>query len=241
MPTSHAPLAPIAPILDTFVRDARAVFGDALRSVVLFGSAAEDRLRPSSDLNLLVVLSDFDPHRALELRAPLVVLRAAVDLRVLYLREDELPAAFEHFAVKFADLQRRHRVLFGPDPLIGLEVPREAAIARLRQTLFNTRLRLREQLVTPTDLATANRQLADLAAPLRAAAAELLALEDTAASTAPTLSPRDALVALSGDRLAPISRAREHLDLDRDPIDQALIESIAVVESLLTRAEALTP
>jgi len=37
-----------------------AAFGDSLRSVILYGSGAEGRFRPTSDVNLLIVLSRFD-------------------------------------------------------------------------------------------------------------------------------------------------------------------------------------
>ena len=42
-------------ILDEFVEAARAAFGPDLHSVVLFGSAAEGALRPTSDINLILV------------------------------------------------------------------------------------------------------------------------------------------------------------------------------------------
>ncbi|MDQ6893008.1 MAG: hypothetical protein M3167_10055 [Acidobacteriota bacterium] len=50
--------------LDLFVESARNAFGPELDAVVLDGSGAEGRLRSTSDLNVLVVLSAFDPVRA---------------------------------------------------------------------------------------------------------------------------------------------------------------------------------
>jgi len=43
-------------VLAELVAAARSAFADALVSVVLFGSAAEGRLRPASDVNLLILL-----------------------------------------------------------------------------------------------------------------------------------------------------------------------------------------
>jgi hypothetical protein len=40
----------------TFVAAARQVFRDDLRSVILYGSCAEGRLRPTSDIKLVLVL-----------------------------------------------------------------------------------------------------------------------------------------------------------------------------------------
>jgi hypothetical protein len=52
-----------------FVEAPRDAFGDRLISVVLFGSAAEGRLRPTSDVNVIVVLQAFDHDRAARLSA----------------------------------------------------------------------------------------------------------------------------------------------------------------------------
>ena len=54
----------IVDALESFVASARGTFADDLRCVVLFGSAAEDRLRATSDVNLIVVLRRFDDQCA---------------------------------------------------------------------------------------------------------------------------------------------------------------------------------
>lgn len=229
--------APLEDALRRFVEDARLVFGDALASIVLFGSAAEDRMRATSDVNLLVLLTRFDPEQALAFRAHLTLLRAAVDLRVMYLLGSELTAAGDAFAVKFADVQRRHRVLHGADPFANWTVSRASAIARLRQVLLNTRIRLREQLTVATDAATANRRVAEAAAPLRAAAAELLALE----GVTPVPTPRDALQQVAGESLAAMSRARETMGLSGAEADATVMAMFPVLDQLSARLERLAP
>src|SRR5689334_21092142 len=47
---------PVSQALGSFIDAARAAFGDNLRSLVLFGSAAEGKLRATSDINVLIVL-----------------------------------------------------------------------------------------------------------------------------------------------------------------------------------------
>ena len=47
-----------------------AAFGDDLRSIVLYGSAAEGRLRATSDINVMFVLGRFDEERANQFREP---------------------------------------------------------------------------------------------------------------------------------------------------------------------------
>src|SRR5262245_27605657 len=137
----------IETVLGRFVEEAKAAFGGDLVSVVLYGSAAEDALRRTSDVNVIVVTRRFDPAAAEGLRGGLGLAAAAIRLRAMFLLEGEVADAAAAFAVKFDDVVRRWRVLFGRDPFAGLEVPRAAAIARLRQVSLNLLLRLRNAWV----------------------------------------------------------------------------------------------
>jgi predicted nucleotidyltransferase len=64
-------------VLDAFVSAAQSSFGPDLVSVVLFGSAAEDRMRATSDVNVIVLLRSFDPVKGRSLREPLAQLNRA--------------------------------------------------------------------------------------------------------------------------------------------------------------------
>ncbi len=230
-------------VLDAFVEGAKAAFGADLTSVVLFGSGAEDRLRPTSDLNVIVVLAEFDPAKADALREQARFAGAAARLMPMFVLASELPTAAEAFAVKFADISRRHRVLHGSDPFATLEISREAGIRRLRQVLLNLVLRMRQRYV----LASLRdeqmvRALADAAGPLRAAAAALLELEDGR-----SLPPREALQHLvralgredAETVLSRVSAAREFGAL---PAGEALTTYLALIEiaaALERRAQAL--
>jgi len=47
-------------VLDSFLDSAKQSFGQDLLSVVLYGSAAEGRMRAASDVNLMLVLRQFN-------------------------------------------------------------------------------------------------------------------------------------------------------------------------------------
>jgi hypothetical protein len=185
--------AAVARVLDETVAAAREAFGADLHAVVLFGSAAEGQLRPTSDVNTVFVLQRWDAARAEAFREPLRLAQAAIRLGAMFLVVDEIPAAAGAFAQKFADIGRRRRVLFGPDPFAGLAIPRERLLARLDQVLLNLSLRMRAQYVghggAPERAALI---IADLAGPLRTAAQSLLELEGR-----PAASPKEALRALA--------------------------------------------
>lgn len=181
--------APADRILAEFLAAARESLGDSLRSAVLYGSAAEGKLRPTSDLNLILVLSGFLQEKMDRLREPLRTGYAAARLSVLFLLESEIKTAADAFAVKFSDIGHRHKVLLGSDPFADLKVSRSAHLFRLRQVLFNLILRLRSQYMLRS---LREEQLvllvADAAGPLRSAAFSLLELEGR-----PAASPKEAL------------------------------------------------
>jgi len=170
--------ANVATVLSDFAGKARDVLADDLVSVVLFGSAVEGRLKATSDVNLILVLRTFDPEKLGQLGDLLLAADAAIQLRVMFLLESEIPAAVECFAQKFADILRRHRVIFGRQVFAATQVPRAPEIFRLRQILLNLTLRLREAYVSRGQRAEqVVRVLTEALGPLRAASATLLELE----------------------------------------------------------------
>ena len=228
--------------LAEFVDSAKSALGPDLVSVVLFGSAAEGRLRATSDVNLILVLARFDAARVDALREPLRTARALINLSTMLIVESEITGAAEAFAVKFADIRERHKVLWGKDPFAGLKPSRGAMLVRLQQILLNFVLRTRERyaLVSLREEQLA-QVVADAAGPLRSAAALILELEGK-----PAASPKAALESLAAgidaarwrDALAHLSSAREaHLPPGAaKPTTLALIE---LAQALLARAEKL--
>ncbi len=234
---------PVQRVLEDFVGAASSALGGGLRSIVLYGSGAEGKLRATSDVNVMLVLRDFKPERADGLREPLRTAQAAIRLRAMFLLESEVPEAVESFAQKFADLVRRHRVLYGDDPLAGVKIPRPAEIFRLRQVLLNLTLRLRSMYMSrglrEEQLAAV---VADAAGPLRSCAATLLELEGR-----PAPSPKEALAEVAGalsregtrELLAQISEAREKSVLPAGVAADALLHMIELARYLRERAEKL--
>jgi methyl-accepting chemotaxis protein len=133
----------------------------------------------------MVVLSTFNQVKADKLREPFRMAQAAVQLRSMFILESELQPAMKAFAVKFGDILRRRRVIYGEDPFEGLTVSRNDSIVRLKQTLLNLTLRLRELYI---ERGLREEQLAvviaDMAGPLRSCAATLLELEGRPAKSA---------------------------------------------------------
>jgi len=190
----------LPPTVATILQEFIATLADTmpLESVILFGSAAEGRLRPTSDVNLLVIAQDWTLQQLDAARLPLRSGRAAAGLTVMFLKSGEIDAAVESFAVKFADIKARHRVLLGKSPFDALQITREAALRRVQQVLLNLELRLRERYVVEGDHEERLEQLiSDATGPLRASAATLVHLQDGR-----TLAPKLALEELFASRQA---------------------------------------
>ena len=183
----------VSSIISEFVEAARKSFQDDLISVILFGSAAEDKLRASSDVNVLLVLRNFSMAKADSFCTPMRMAHVAGRVETMFLLESEIADAAEAFAVKFDDIERRRRVLYGVDIFADIKIPRQAMKTRLRQVLLNISLRLRERYA----ISSQNEErlvelLVEMAGPLRASAASLLDLEGQKSS-----SPSEALRSLS--------------------------------------------
>ncbi len=165
---------PIDQPLAEFVQQAQGAFGAQLVAVYLFGSAATGQMRASSDVNLLCVLERFCAREHQGLTEALRLARAVIQLHVMFIEEAELPRAAHCFAQKFADIQRRHRLLWGRDCLANLSIAPSELAQSAQQTLSNFVLRSREQYLLhhqrPEQL---QHLLAQAAAPLRTSAATL--------------------------------------------------------------------
>jgi hypothetical protein len=228
-------------MLTDLVESAAKSLGDDLRSIVLFGSGAEGRLRATSDLNLLVVLKRFDKDRIDAFRESLRVACVAGRASAMFVLESELPAAAEAFAVKFDDIGRRRCVLYGDDLIAGLVVSRASRKQRLQQVLMNITLRLRHQYAMASlreeQLVTI---IADQAGPLRAAAATLLELEGQ-----PADSPKQAMERIAQglegtdwpETLHRISEARESQQLPPGVAGPLMFRLMALAEEMRRRVE----
>lgn len=230
-------------VVDSLVSSARDAFGDKLRSVILYGSGAEGRLRATSDVNLLFVLTHFDAS-ADAFREPFRAARTAANVAAMFVLDSELDDAGEAFAQKFADIGRRHVVIYGEDVVSRFSIRREALVRRLRQVLLNLTIRLREAYV---ERSLREEQcaitVAESAAPLRTSAASILELEGRE-----PLPPKEALEAVVSelhqpqlaDLLPHLSEARERRVLPAGQAAAILFQTLELARALYERASRLS-
>ena len=223
----------IAAALDEFRAVSVELFGASLTSLLLFGSAAEGRLRATSDVNIVMVFSHLDLDRVKAWRSQVELLVAAANLQPLILLDDEIAAAAEAFAVKYFDILHRRRVLHGTDPFATLVISNEALQRRVSQVLLNLALRLRHTLLLGNDAGRAHA-LVDAIGPLRASAGALQEL-----ARQPRTEPREALLSLAAQHGA--TALIEQLQTLRISGDPVVANSTGLLAALIDFVRAIQP
>ncbi len=135
-------------LVQDFVQRLRQVAADNLISVVVYGSAAGGSFDPeSSNLNLMCVLKQ---TAFAELRR----LSPAIDWWTkqkhpapLVLSREELVRSADVFAIEFLDMKRQHRIVFGEDPVVALEIPMHLHRAQVEYELREKLILLRQRLM----------------------------------------------------------------------------------------------
>jgi predicted nucleotidyltransferase len=126
--------------INHLVADLRSTHGDNLASVVLYGSAASgERDDSQTDYNLLIALHRIAPEDLRQAQAPIREWRRLGHPLPVYFTVNELREAADVFPIEFHQMEKARVVLFGEDPLAGLEI----SDANLRhQTEYELRSKL---------------------------------------------------------------------------------------------------
>src|SRR5688500_14508259 len=131
MQTTHDLPAHVDRVLEDVMAAARQLRGDGLRSAVLYGRRAAGRLRATSDVNLILVLTEVTPQIDDGPREQLRVGQAAAGLAAMFLLEFDAFAAVTAYPMKSLGSIRRHRTLHGSNPCEGPAFSRHACVFRL--------------------------------------------------------------------------------------------------------------
>jgi predicted nucleotidyltransferase len=129
-----------------FAGELQALYGAALASAVLYGSAARGEFRPGqSDLNVLVLLRQVTPAallRGSELARAWVAEGNAVPL---VLSAEEWRRSADVWAIELADIRDAHLVLAGADPFEGITIALEDLRLQCERELKGKQIQLRER------------------------------------------------------------------------------------------------
>jgi predicted nucleotidyltransferase len=138
--------------LDELVGQLKAVYGETLRSVVLYGSAvAGEHIAKKSDYNVLVVLDAVPLDQIAKVGAVLSAWREAGNPAPMMFTAAEWRASSDVFPMEYADILERHRILHGDDVTRGISVSRSDLRLQVEQQTLGKLLHLRRGAMAAGD------------------------------------------------------------------------------------------
>jgi predicted nucleotidyltransferase len=127
------------------IEDTKALFGDDLVSIILYGSATGKDYRPGkSDINFMIVLSETGIE---ELHLALGTVKKWKKRRVatpLFLSKFYIESSMDVFPVEYLNFQSNHRVVYGEDVLKDLSFDPELLRLQCEREIKGKLLLLRE-------------------------------------------------------------------------------------------------
>ena len=135
-------------LLQSYTREVKSAYGEKLEGLLIYGSAVRGEFLPGrSNLNLLLLLSDFDA--ATLSRYATIHQRWGKEQVVvpLFLTAQELRSSAALFPLEFLEIQDCHRVLGGRDPFVGFHVDTTRLADEVLQGIAGSAFRLRQRFV----------------------------------------------------------------------------------------------
>ncbi len=138
--------------IEEFIRRMRAAAGTNLASVILYGSAVAGDFHPEfSNLNLFCVLGE-SSFKDLQALAPVARWwESQKQPAPLFMTRRELHASSDVFTIELLDMQQHHRVLYGEDVLVNLQIPLYLHRVQVEYELREKLLLLRQQFLLNSD------------------------------------------------------------------------------------------
>jgi predicted nucleotidyltransferase len=223
--------------VDQLAEQLRAAFGSGLRAVVVYGSSvAGERIRRRSDTNVLVLVEQLDREHLAREGAVARAWEEGGNPPPLTLTVQEWSASADIFAMEYADILERHRVVYGTLPVDGISVQRSDLRLQLERETMGKLLALRQGVLSA---GSGRRELLEL---LSASLSTFMVLFRAAVRLHDETAPTDYLLLaqrvgeLAGLDATPFARVVRHLrGSERIPPDGVP----AVVDGYLAGASRL--
>ena len=173
--------------LDNFVSKLKRIYGDNLKSIVLFGSAVGQSPLPKRNLDLMLVLASLELER---LVAGARLIRRWMrhgNPEPLFIDMARIATSLDVFPIEFSDMQARHQILYGEDPLQHITIEQPALRLQCEREIKQKILLLREHLITvyPRRRALRRLLLESAGSSLAIVRGTLRVIGETVAATSP--------------------------------------------------------
>ncbi|MDD5085271.1 MAG: hypothetical protein PHE61_04410 [Candidatus Omnitrophica bacterium] len=138
----------IRDLVRKYTEEAIHIFGENLRSIILFGSALEEGfcLR-NSNINLILILHAIDAY-VLERAFSLV--RKGMKKKIvapLCFTEEHIELSKDSFPMELLEIKEQHLALYGGDPFVAIEVPAAGLRLECEHQVKGMLVRLRQSFL----------------------------------------------------------------------------------------------
>jgi len=135
-------------IFEDFASDVKNVFGQEMKSIILYGSGAKGEYQPKkSDINFLVVLTESGISR-LSQAMPLSKKWAKRNVATpLFLTEGYIRSSLDAFPIEFLNMKKYHQVVYGEDILESINITEDDLRLRCEEQVKGKLLHLREDFL----------------------------------------------------------------------------------------------
>jgi hypothetical protein len=133
-------------LAEEFATDVKAIYGDDLVSVILYGNAASGAwLAKKSDINILIIVSEIGISRLNAGFALVEKWRKHTRALPLFMTKQYISASLDSFPIEFLQMKRHHKVILGEDVLAPLEIPHENLRLKCEEQIKGKLLHLRQE------------------------------------------------------------------------------------------------
>jgi len=134
--------------LKKFADEIKIIYGNNLRSFVLYGSAASGEFNKKySDFNTLIVLENLNLNELKKISAPVNKWIKKNNPPPLIFTKDRIQNSSDVFPIEFLDMRDNHNILYGEDPFAGLDIKTENLRLELEHELKGKLIKLRESYI----------------------------------------------------------------------------------------------
>ena len=134
--------------LGKMVEELKVNCGENLLSIVLYGSAAAgDHTGKRSNYNLMVVTRSLEVVHLLQISKSAIKWVQQGNPSPLLFTEERLKSSADVFPIEIADIQENHKILFGSNPILNLEISMENLRLELEHELKGKLIQLRQRFL----------------------------------------------------------------------------------------------
>jgi len=134
--------------LRDFTAELEEGYGEKLKSVLLYGSAARgDYIAGKSNLNLLVILTQIGVEELAQGSRIFQKYRKKGFVAPLFFTSEYIATSTDSFPMEFLDIKAHHLLLFGEDPFTELEIGRQNLRLQCEAELKGKLVRVRQSFL----------------------------------------------------------------------------------------------